>query len=75
MHNARRDPGKTVGQHPAGQKLAKLPRDELGQPGTVGPVGGGAQEVTQVLPYDSMEHARLRVAWLIASLRTGHAPA
>jgi hypothetical protein len=24
-------PGKAVGQHPAGQELAKLPRDELGQ--------------------------------------------
>jgi len=39
-------PGKTVGQHPAGQELAKLPRDELGQAGPVCPVGGGAQEVS-----------------------------
>jgi len=27
--------GEAVGQHPAGQELAKLPRDELGQAGPV----------------------------------------
>jgi hypothetical protein len=51
-----------VGQHPAGQELAKLPRDELGQAGSVGPVGGSAHEVIQVIPDDPVEHARFRVA-------------
>ena len=68
-------PGKAVGQHPAGQELTKLPRDELGQAGPVGPVGGGAQEVIQVIPDDPVEHARLRVARLVASAGTAHAPA
>ncbi|MDP2703403.1 MAG: hypothetical protein Q8P98_15170 [Candidatus Rokubacteria bacterium] len=68
-------PGKAVGQHPTGQELAKLPRDELGQAGAVGPVGGGAQEVIQVFPDDPVEHARFRVAGLIALACTAHAPA
>ena len=64
-----------MGQHPTGQELAKLPRDELGQAGPVGPVSGGAQEIIQVLPDDPVEHARLRVTGLIALARTAHAPA
>ena len=68
-------PRKAVGQHPAGQELAKLPRGELGQAGAVGPVGGGAQEVIHVIPDDPVEHARLRVARLVASPGTVHAPA
>ena len=44
-------------------------------PGAVGPVGGGAQEVIHVIPDDPVEHARLRVARLVASPGTVHAPA
>ena len=66
---------KAVGQYPAGQELAKLPRDELGQAGPVGPVGRGAKEVVHVVPDDPVEYARLRVARLIASPGTAHAPA
>jgi hypothetical protein len=64
-----------VGQHPAGQELAKLPRDELGQAGPVGPVGSGAHEVIDVIPDDPVEHARIRVTGLIALARRAHAPA
>jgi len=67
-------PRKAVGQHPAGQELAKLPRDELRQTDPVGPVGGGAQEVIQVLPDDPVERASLRVARLVGSPGTAHAP-
>ncbi len=59
-------PGKAVGQHPVGQELAKLSRDELGQAGPVGPVGSGAQELIQVIPDDPVEHARFRVSRLVA---------
>ena len=65
--------GKAVGQHPAGQELAKLPRDERGQAGAVCPVGGGAQEAVQVVPDDPVEHARLRVTRLVASPGAAHA--
>jgi len=50
-----------VGQHAAGQELAKLPRDELGQAGPVGPVGGGAQEIIKVIPDNPVEHTRFRM--------------
>ena len=63
---------KAVGQHSAGQELTKLPRDKLRQ---AGPVGGGAQELVQVIPDDPIEYARFRVTRLVASLRTVHAPA
>jgi hypothetical protein len=43
-------PRKAVGQHPAGQELKKLARDELGQAGAVGPVGGRAQKDIKVVP-------------------------
>jgi len=65
--------GKAVGQHTAGQELAKLSRDELGQAGPVRPIGGGAQEVIHVVPDNPVEHARLRVAGLIALACTAHA--
>ena len=66
-------PGNAVGQHPARQEVTKLPRDEFGQAGPVGPVGG-AQEVIQVIPDDPVEHARFRVTRLVASLGTAHTP-
>jgi len=48
-------PGEAVvGQHAAGQELAKLPRDELGQAGPFGPVGGGAQEIIQVILWSTL---------------------
>jgi hypothetical protein len=68
-------PGEAVGQHAAGQELAKLPRDELGQTGPVGPVGGGAQEIIPVIPDNPVEHTRFRMTGLIALARTAHAPA
>jgi len=68
-------PGKAVRQHTAGQELTKLPGDELGEAASVGSVGGGAQEVIQVISDDPVEHARLRVARLVAALGTAHAPA
>ena len=67
--------GKTVRQHPAGQELAELSRDEPRQARTVSPVGGGAQEVIHVFPDDLVEHTRLRVAGLIAFACTAHGPA
>jgi len=73
MHNARSAPGQSRGQQPAGQKLAKLPGDELGQTGPVCPVGSGAQELIQVIPDDLVEDARLHVARLVASPGTVHA--
>jgi hypothetical protein len=50
--------GKAVGQHAAGQELAKLSRNKLGQAGPVGPVGGGTQEVIHVVPDDPPRGAR-----------------
>ena len=38
-------------------------------------IGGGAQEVIHVIPDDPVEHARFRVARLVASPGTAHAPA
>lgn len=66
-------PRESVGQRPAGQELAKLPGDERGQTGPVGPVGSGAQELIQVIPDDLVEDARLHVARLVASPGTVHA--
>jgi len=45
-------PGKAVRQHTAGQELTKLPGDELGEAASVGSIGGGAQEVIQVISDD-----------------------
>ena len=50
-----------MGQHASGQELAKLPRDELGQAGLVGPVGSGAQEVSSkcslMMPWSTLTSA------------------
>ena len=54
-------PGKAVGQHPAGQELAELPCDELGQPGAIGTIRRGAQKLVQVLADDGVE--TLASAW------------
>jgi len=42
--------------------------------GSVGPVGGSAQELIQVFPDDPVEHARLRVTGQMALACTAHAP-
>lgn len=65
--------GKAAGQRPAGQEFTKLPRDELGQGGAVGPVGRSPQEVIQVFPIDPVEPPAS--AWPGSQPGTAHAPA
>ena len=67
-------PREAVGQHPAGQELAELPRDELGQPGAIGTIRRGAQKLVQVLTDDGVEHARLGMAGSVHCMIAGHRP-
>ena len=67
-------PGKAVGQHPAGQELAKLPCDELGQTGAVSPIGRGEKKIVQVLADDDVEHARLGMPGPVHRMIAGHGP-
>ena len=66
--------GEAVGEDAAGQELAKLLLDELGQAGAVGALGRFAEEGLQVGADDGVEDAALRVAWAVGRAREGHDP-
>jgi hypothetical protein len=57
-----------VGEDAAGEELAELLLDELGQAGAVGAMGRFAKKGLQVGADDGVEDAALRVAWAVSRM-------
>ena len=63
-----------MGADAAGEELAELLLNELGQTGAVGTVGRFAKKDVQVGADNGVEDAALRVAWAVGRTLWGHEP-